>query len=473
MPSDLEVMYSRVLKALEGVQYASRETPVFAKAMEWIKSFPRDLDNSLRVKLMHATCKSFNLSEAELLLCLEGSLNGLVKTQLEAISREVQLRKILPKGGWFEFYDKYTMEIEPPLSYLIFSSMCVLSCALGRRVYRRMGHFTLFPNYCVLLIGPTGRVKKTTAGDIAAKFIRSCMLCPILADKVTPESLVRVLKDSGHHFAFSPEMAVFFGRQKYNEGLVETILRLLDCPSEYIVETMARGTEILTDLAVTFLGCTTQSLLTTSMPEEVTSSGFMNRFVLVVERDTERVFPSPGVPPADMEDKLMRTAERLKSFSGEMTLSKEADQWYDQWYRERRVELRRITDDTLVEVLERTPTHLLRTAMLVHLVQCDNMDICLECIQNAHEMMKYVEVEAPKTVQALKQSSGANDMDLVTLTLKKLGGAADHSTLIRRVASKMNAQQLKLHIKTLEESGVVRVTKKGAATFYYLEGGIE
>lgn len=467
-------MYHQVLRALEGVRYESKETPVFSKALEWLKNWPGGLDTSLRRRMLEATCKAFNVAESELLLALDNS-NGfqpIVFQQPQVAKKsEESLRAILPKGGWFEWYDEYTRESEPPLSYHVFSSLCVLGAALGRRVYKRMGHFNIYPSYSVILIGPTGRVKKTTAGQIATTLVKRAVLCPILADKITPERMITVLKQSGHHFIFAPEMSFFFGKQKYNEGLITSVLRVLDCPDEMVIETQAREQETLTDLAVSFLGCTTPSLLTTSMPDEITSSGFMNRFMLVVETDTERCFPSPGIPPRAAEDKLIKTVERLSHMKGEMHFSPEADKWHDEWYRARRLEVRKMADDTLVEIMERGPAHLIRTAMLIHMVQCDSFQICVKCMETALGLLKYTEQNAPKTVQALKQTANANDLDYVKMMLLKLGGAVDHSTLVRRTATRMNSSQLKQHIKTLEEGGQVRVGKRGAATYYIYTGG--
>lgn len=472
MYSELEQQYFRVLKALESVKYVNKDTPVFGKALEWIRGFPTALDNSLRVRLVSATCQAFQMTEAELLSQLSGELarsNGAVVAP--SISNEEKLRATLPKGGWFEWYDKWTRESEPPLAYHIFASLCVLGSACGRRVVRRMGHFSIYTNYSVLLIGPTGRVKKTTAGQIAASLVKQAILCPILADKVTPERMISVLKQSGHHFIFAPEMAVFFGKQRYNEGLITSILRILDSPDEFIVETQTREQEVLQNLAVSFLGCTTPSLLETSMPDEVTSSGFMNRFVLVVEQDTERCFPTPGEPDPFMERKLVKTLERIKTMRGEMKLDEQATNWYNDWYIRRREEVRRATDDTLVEVMERMPIHLLKTAMLVHLVQCDNFMVCEKCLRDSFNILSYTERQAPKTIQSLKQSVGATELDHVVTMLIRLGGAADHSTLLRRLAPRMNTAQMKTHIKTLEESGRVRVGRMGSGTYYTLIGG--
>ncbi len=478
MDQNLEQMYQRVLRALEGVKYENRDTPVFAKALEWVDNFPKELDVSFRRKLIEVTCKAFSMEEAELWVCLDGRGNGLnghsklAKPLVDPLQEaEEKFRAILPKGGWFAWYDKWTIGNEVPLTYSIFSSLCTIGAALGRRVYLRMGHFNIWPNYCVILIGPPG-LKKTTAGDIAAGLVKETTLCPCLADQVTPERLITVLKASGHHFIYAGEMSVLFGKQKYNEGLITKMLRILDSPKEYIAETVAREQEILTDLAVSFIGCTTPSLLATSMPAEVTSSGFMSRFVLVVERDTHREFHIPQDPPVAEGIKIKKQLERLKGMTGEMKLSPAANQWYQQWYHDFKTRMRGISDDTMAEVLVRAPVHMLRTSMLVHIVQCDNFDICQACLEVAAKLIAYTEEAAPRAVQVLKQTSNANDMDYVAATLTKLGGAADHSTMIRRTANKMNSTQLKAHIKTLEEAGRVRVGKKGGATYYMLsEGG--
>jgi hypothetical protein len=466
-------MYQRVLRALEGVRYENKQTPVFAKALEWVSHFPPELDVGFRRRLVEATCHAFNMTEAELWLNLDG-VNGngygtaLVPALVDPLKeREDRFRDLLPKGGWFEWYDEFTKGVEIPLSYSIFSGLCAVGASLGRRVYLRMGHFNIWANYCIILIGPPG-LKKTTAGDISSKLIRESMLCPCLADQVTPERMITVLKESGHHFIYAGEMAVFFGKQKYNEGLVTKMLRILDSPAEYIAETQTREQEVLKDLAVTFLGCTTPSLLSHSMPEEVMSGGFLSRFLLVPEKDTHREFHIPLEPPEAMRVKLMRQLERLKGMAGEMSLSAEADSWLKEWYHQHKLKMRMISDESMVDVLVRTPTHMLRTAMLVHLVQCDSFAICRSCLETASKLVAYLGESAPRTVQAIKQTSVANDMDYVIATLLKLGGAADHSTMIRRVANKMNSSALRAHIKTLEEGGRVRVGKKGGATYYVL-----
>jgi hypothetical protein len=125
-------------------------------------------------------------------------------------------------------------------------------------------------------------------------------------------------------------------------------------------------------------------------------------------------------------------------------------------------------DEVTLEATVRSPDHLLRMAMLMHLTQHDDFCVCQECIERSMKIMAYTEDSSPKTLQGLKQTAVANDMEFVVNELEKLGGAADHSTMIRRVQRRMNSTQLKAQIRTLEEGGRVKVGKQGGAAYYIL-----
>jgi hypothetical protein len=472
MHNQMQDQIKVVLRLLEAKKYDMNTdlgTRTFNTALGWLQRFPASEDVSTKEDLMNAIMKSFSVTKLDIIRQLEGGAlptqNGHYNPQIQ--SNEHLLMKALPKGGWFEKYAQYTALTESPLSYQIFSSLSVLGCLLGRRVYKDMGFFKVYPNYCVVLIGPTGKVKKTSATDIAKSFIAQAAVCPIMADAVTPESLATALVESGHHFIYAPEFSVLFGKQKYNEGLTTRIIRLLDCPDQFKVRTMARGEEIVENVAITILGASTLSLLAGSTPTEVTSSGFLNRFVLVVENDTERCFPEPKKGSAELENDLLETIRRVKAFSGEMTFSPECQQLYYQWYRDRTAFLK-TQEETVVEVMQRSFNHVLRTAMLVHLAECDNMQICAKCFQHSIDMIGYLERSIPQTVNALKQTVGNAELEYVAQQIYKAGGAIDHTSLVRKVSNRMNTTMLKGHIRTLEESGRVKVSTRGAGKYYIL-----
>lgn len=451
-----------MIRALEG-RKIDRDSPIFKKALEWIDRWPQSVDSKLKQRLMEAFRQAFSLSEAQLFASLQG---GQLPKLVPIESDEKQLRRALPKGGWLDTYAEFTAYNESPLSFHLFGALCAVGTALQRRCWMAMGHFRIFPPYNVMLIAPTGRAKKTYAIDIAKKLIKDAALCPIMEDKITPESLVTALTESSQQFVYAPEFSVFFGKQRYNEGLTTMILRLLDYPDDFRVRTQTRQVEEIISPTITVFGGSTLSLLSDSSSSEVSSSGFLNRFMVVVENSTERCFPTPYVGAG--QAKIVAKLKELRLYEGEIKLNKAADAWFDRWYRTRRASLP--DDDVEVEMTERHPTHLKRTAMNIHLVECGFGDVCQECMELAWEFVKYAGKRIPGAARALEKVAVAQDSDYVLQMMRRLGGATDHSTLLRRVANKMNSRQLKQHIETLQEKEQIKVTKKGIGTFYIMTG---
>jgi len=451
-----------VLRLLKGKKL-SRDSPVLSKALEWV-GYLQGVDVVKSKELIATIVKTFDITESEIFAKLEG---------VEVIAPpeppgEERLERVIKDSRWLSTYARYTSRTESPLSFHLFCSLGVLGAAVGRRVHKPMGFFNVYLNQCSVLIGPTGRVKKTAAVDVAKDFINETAICPIMADKVTPEALQSSLLQSGHHFIYAPEFSVFFGKQRYNEGLTTLIIRLLDCPESFKFRTQARGEETVTNVALTILGGSTLSLLSSSTPEEVTSSGFLNRFVLVNESDTRRVFPEPEKGSAEDRAYLISIIKRLTAQEGELSFTREAKGVYNDWYVKRRETLRQAADEIVAEVLERGASHIIRLAGLIHLADCDDFCICEKCLRIGIGLLAYVESNLPDMIQALQKTGSSQDADFILKTLERMGGAADHSTLLRRVASRMNSSQFRQHIKTLEEQLKLKVGQRGAASYYIL-----
>lgn len=459
-PNDQVDIVIRLLRSKKVPQ----TSPVFNQALKWLRV--ETIPQAKRDELISTICTAFEITKAGLLRELSGVTQEIQETKWK--SPEAALLSKLPKGGWLEWYAEYTKQSEAPLAFHLFSFLCTIGAALGRRCYVDQEFFKIYPNYATVLIGPTGKVRKTTAANIAKKFVEEEQLCPITADKVTPERFVADLQANGQHFLYAPELAVFFGRQRYNEGLSTLIIRLLDSPDTFTVHTITREENVLTEVALTVLACSTPSLLTESTPNEVASSGFLNRFMVIVEEDTDRCFPFPKRGDPRNEIKLKKMLRYLLGLKGALGLNKEARQWFDTWYRERRRALREVNDELLLELMERVPDHLLRTAMLIHLTHCEGFEICVRCLQTAKVLVDYATSTVPRIVNTIMKTKVGKDTEYIMRVLRRMGGAAPHSDLLRR-CGKTDAVTFKRAIGTLKEQGVVREEKQAGMRYYVIE----
>jgi hypothetical protein len=462
-----------VLKALEGRKYQCTN-PIYAKSIEWLRFFTHqksgyEFTTPLRDKLLAAICEAFDVNKAQVIASLDGIELPSIPKPVKPNSEEKALEAILPKGGWFEWYTEYTRKTESPLSYHIFSSLCVLSACLGRRLVLDMGFYRVFPNMCVVLVGPTGLVKKTSACDIAKDLIKQEAVCPILAEQLNPSVLVSLLaRNGGHQLLYLPEMSNTFTKERFNDGLTTRLLRLLDCPDKYEAETQIRGNETVTDVALTVLGGTTPDQIAESMPKEVVQSGFLNRFMWIVEMDTDRCCPKPSKGP--YEDKILKVIKRLKGWSGKVQFREDSDafKFYTQWYEDRKKKFRTATDVSSARAMQRGDVHLLKLAILISTVQEDSLAITLPSIQCASKLLEYVERKMPKMVNFLDKAPIKQETNKILDVLQRMGGAADHSSILRRLSGAMTSAQFKAHIKSLAEQELVTISTRGSATFYIL-----
>lgn len=441
--------------------------PVYAKTLEWI-NFTTQAGHGLRQKLIEVFALATGLTEEAVL----SELSGLPPAQTQvspAENDEVLLESMLPKGGWFSHYLEYTRYNEAPMSYHVLCSLALAGVCLGRKVWLSFGEEPVLPVVNTLIVGPPGKVKKTTAINLMRMLVEEAAICPVFADKLTPESFQSALsRDGGHQLLSAPELSYLLGKQKYNEGLIQLILRLADFPKEIKVETQTRGIEFVERPTVTIVGGTTPSLLFNSTPGETSSSGFLSRFLVMVEETTHRCFPLPKMGAG--KSNIIDIMKWLTSVRGELVLSQPGEDVYFSWYRRQWETLRSSDSATMSEVKARSSVHALRIAMLMHLVSCSDMRICDNCIKSAISLVEYIESKLPHLIKEMEGTTTARETDFVIDHLIRLNGITDHTTLLRKVANRMNSRQFKQHIQTLEESGRIRISKKGAATYYALQG---
>src|SRR5215213_1136036 len=97
---------------------------------------------------------------------------------------------------WIEAYRGYTGSSESPEDYHIFTAVSTIAGALRRRVFFDMGYFLLYPNMYITLIGPAGRVKKSTAMRVGREFLKQVPGVKFSPDSITREKMIQNLSQA-------------------------------------------------------------------------------------------------------------------------------------------------------------------------------------------------------------------------------------------------------------------------------------
>src|SRR5258707_966526 len=269
----------------------NREHPLFSYAINWVRSYPGGLTERDKTELRGIICATFGLSVEEWLTAVASNGNVVEidkgDTNYDARKVEKSLRRLVPPGGFYDRYCTFTERSEAPLAYHLFCALVAIGATMGRRVWFDMGIYQLFPNLSVIVLGPSG-IKKTSAANISLGILQFIDQVKVYSEKLTPEQLVESMKETAQGLVYAPEMAVFLGRQRYMEGIIPLLTRLMDCPTVWSSETIGRGKSTLHDVAISSLMCSTPDWFISNMPEDIFGGGFIARNIMVVQWDSPR-----------------------------------------------------------------------------------------------------------------------------------------------------------------------------------------
>lgn len=370
---------------------------------------------------------------------------------------------LLPQQGWLADYIEWTIGSESPTPFHFFVGCSVLGASLGRNIYFSKGYYKIWPCLQVLIIGPTGRVRKTSAINLGIQLLSALGDCNVIRDKTTPEALVDSLFQpptvEGKLLATpdaiamiaAPELAVMLGKQKYNEGMISILTSLFDSPDEWTYKTKSSGKMTLKNVTVTMLGASTPDWLISAIPQDAFGGGFMSRLLFVVQDNTDRCYPIPEPPPS--YDLLLQDLKKIRSTKGVIVFTPDAFDWYVQWYAASRKNIPE--DEKMAGYHERKPDHMIRIAMIMA-VAAGRLVLTQEDILRSSRILYFLEKEMLYTFKWLGMRPIGQDQERVVRTIKAAGGTIEHGDLLRKLIYFMNAPQFKNSIDTLKQSNVVK-----------------
>lgn len=441
-------------KLLTDKQYDS-ESPILSSAVKWLKNCPVKLEDSERDELVQLVCQQFKVSQHDIVKMMFETPTEHIQQHIEGVfdakQVEAELLDILPKTGYFAEYAQFTRNSEAPLSYHVFCSLLAVGATLNRRAWIDMGYFKLFPPLGVILLGPSG-IKKTTSTDIVVGILQDLAVTKVYSEKLTPEALVEGMRDTAQGLVYAPELAVFLGKQKYNEGMIPLLTRFMDCPDAWTSETISRGAKPLINVAISVLMCSTPDWFVENTPQDTFGGGFIARMLLVMQADSPRVNALPKPGSTSGRKTLAGYLASLHAWDGQIRFPADVENTYVDWYAQHKQKSKNPEYDLLTTYYQRKPLHILRVAMIFHIVDHRTTMLCHECFERAVKLLEWNERFLPDLLREMFRTADGVDQSFILNTVKMAGGMIEHSTLLRKVQYKMNANKLRTIINSLKEA---------------------
>jgi len=321
-------------------------------------------------------------------------------------------------GNWLRAYLEYTKESESPDSYHLWTGLSVLASAVRRRVWVDQGIYILYPNMYVILVGPPGRVAKSTTIRLGRRLLLGVPEIVFSADSLTREELIRVMGKESWITIHSTELSSLI--EPSGIKMIQFLTDIYDGDYQWRYSTKGQGKDTLEAPILNILAGTTPSYIADGMPEDVIGHGFTSRVIFVYEEDTRFDNPKPKPPPKALVDALIEDLNTISKLEGKFEYGEGAWEFYDKYYRTLR---HNIPEDHRIEGFHwRKRAHVLKLAMLLSVSESDDLIIRKTDFETAVDLLESIEPSMPKTFSAVGKYEHAGDLERIWSQIERHQG---------------------------------------------------
>jgi len=184
-------------------------------------------------------------------------------------------------------------------------------------------------NFFVFFIAPTSRMRKSTSIKRMMNILRAVDI-PELPFEVTPESLIKSLKDKPHAIyvkdEFGSELAKMSRKNSYMSNFMDVACKLWEEYDTYTRNTVGEGDIIVDNPYFSMFLATTDDRFDTYARNDFVMSGFLPRFLMVFPDDRDRKPYKPLYYPSQSthNGRIDALETSIKHFLSELYLNEES-----------------------------------------------------------------------------------------------------------------------------------------------------
>jgi len=350
----------------------------------------------------------------------------------------------------WNLYLEYNNPTEVPASYHRWCLMSAVATMLNRQVLFSLGHFTVFPNMYVMLIGSPG-TRKSSAIKIAKKLLQNAGYDKFSAEKTTkekflldliggtdsegnPESIENILDRNifGDDYTASDISEMYIAADEFNDfignGNIEFISLLgsfWDYSGVYSNRIKNGKSVKIPNPTINILGGNTPAGFSLAFPADILGQGFFSRLLLIYGEPTGKRITFPPPPSVSLTAELTEYLVRIKTdVIGMTTVHPTARALLDKIYKGWTA-----LDDTRFESYSnRRFTHLLKLILIVTAMRLSTVILEADVIY-ANTILTHSEHLMPKALGEFGRGKNSAlvhrvlqvlDATLVPMTLNQL-----------------------------------------------------
>lgn len=330
--------------------------------------------------------------------------------------------------SWISAYSKFTEGTEPPAIFHLWVGLGTLAGAAQRKIVLHKGHFHVYSNVFIVLVGDPGS-KKSSALRIGKNRLKDAKAWGQEFNFSTQATSVAALvkqfvgiKNKSHQSltAFSSELGSLLGSNPAD--ILDFLNDIYDCEPDWDKQTVGRGLEMIEKPWFSLLAGTTPNWLGDNLSKNALEGGFASRTIFVYGEATERVaFPGLSEEKLQLATDLAHDLAFIASLKGEMKYDAEGREFYRYWYEELAPD-EPMVDQRLKGYYSRKGMHVEKIAMLLSLSEGDSLVISKRDVETALGLLKMIEPGMAKAFASVGGNPFSTDIDRIKAQIIRSGG---------------------------------------------------
>ncbi len=385
-------------------------------------------------------------------------------------------------NDWLESYMSYTENTEPPVLYRKWVAISTIAATLQRKVKLPWGPLTFYPNFYVVLVGPAGQARKSTALNAGKRMLHELGI-KLSSSALTRESLIQQLALSQTEImrpednmllmhssltVMASELTVFLGYQ--NSELIANLTDWYDCADIWGYKTKTQGENIIIGVWLNILGGTTPQQIREAFPRGAIGGGLSSRIIFVFEEQKAKKIAFPWISPENvmLRDALMHDLQEIHNMSGDFKPARSFLAAWQDWYLVD--DEMKLKDQNFWGYNSRRGNHVMKLCMCLAAARGTYI-LSSEIFKAAMNILNETEIKMPRVFSGFGSDNKADVLDRMLQFLRFHGEVSGQDFVRSFLADVGGKVEMDNMVALLRDSGALKLrlsTKDNSMSIIYI-----
>lgn len=350
--------------------------------------------------------------------------------------------------NWLVAFQDFTEHMEAPRIMRTWAGLSAIASALRRKVWIDQDRFKWTPGLYIIFVGPPGVITKSTTTDMSSDLLRMVPGVKFGPNNITWQALATRFAGASESFEWPPNSGDWIPMSPItcvsrelgsllnpkDQDLVNLFIELYDGAKTYEKETKMSGDDTIEAPWINLLGATTPAWIADNVPRSALGGGLISRCIFLYGDEKEKFVaypieelrkrgPALVLAHKEIEKALIHDLEHISlNLTGPYEMTPEAIKWGTAWYETLwRGAKQHYSDDKMMGYVARKQTHMHKIAMVLAASYKDKLEINLEDLQLAEQMLVAIEGSLDKVFAQIGRTDESVQAERFIIAVRRMG----------------------------------------------------